>query len=373
MAATTFLSLTLPNPTFKTLNIPTYPSSSTFLLHQRTGRKSYVASPNQAQPINVDYLEQEFGGHGVKFQSLEEDSCCVAKIKMSNGSSATFLLPHGLITSYKAKMWHGGTVELIQTSVDDGGRGGDDGGAVIQGGVSLAVELVVSGFGGFGLGLTDWVVADVRGDPTDCIEVELVCTSTSNQMVDARYIMSMEKDMLSSELKLENLNRSSSIRITGSILTHLTVSTPEATTACGLDGSNFVSRPMLRSRFSIVPPEIGDERDIFGNRTYPGVVSKEEEEEGEEIDSQKVLTDEMCRVYTCAARNFTLLDRGRRNSVVVGREGFDELYIYSPGSIHESYGKYSYIAVGQSALVNPVLLGPGQQWSGKQHLHNPNL
>ncbi|CAN1245719.1 Protein NDH-DEPENDENT CYCLIC ELECTRON FLOW 5 [Linum grandiflorum] len=177
-------------------------------------------------------------------------------------------------------------------------------------------------------------------------------------MVDARYIMSMEKDMLSSELKLENLNRSSSIRITGSILTHLTVSTPEATTACGLDGSNFVSRPMLRSRFSIVPPEIGDERDIFGNRTYPGV---------------KVLTDEMCRVYTCAARNFTLLDRGRRNSVVVGREGFDELYIYSPGSIHESYGKYSYIAVGQSALVNPVLLGPGQQWSGKQHLHNPNL
>lgn len=65
--------------------------------------------------------------------------------------------------------------------------------------------------------------------------------------------------------------------------------------------------------------------------------------------------------------------QGRRNSVAVLRNGFDEMYMFSPGSSHEMYGMYSYVCVGQSALLKPVILSPGQVWMGEQHLHNPNL
>lgn len=58
---------------------------------------------------------------------------------------------------------------------------------------------------------------------------------------------------------------------------------------------------------------------------------------------------------------------------MVGSKGFEELYMYSPGSSHESYGKYAYICVGQSAVLKPIRLGPERLWRGEQHLHNPNL
>lgn len=67
------------------------------------------------------------------------------------------------------------------------------------------------------------------------------------------------------------------------------------------------------------------------------------------------------------------VEQGRRNSVVAGRKGFDELYLFSPGSSHEFYSKYSYICVGASAMLKPIMLRPGDVWKGGQQLHNPNL
>ena len=51
------------------------------------------------------------------------------------------MLPSSLITSYKTPMWHGGTVELLHTSVSKG----ENGGAVIQAGVSLAFDCCSDG------------------------------------------------------------------------------------------------------------------------------------------------------------------------------------------------------------------------------------
>ncbi|CAL1356506.1 unnamed protein product [Linum trigynum] len=392
MAFTSLLSLNPTNPissTFRNFSSsypaslsPSHLLSSTF--NRRELQPSSVASQStsQFQPINVDYLEQEFSGHGVSFQTLEE-TCCVGKMRLNNGSTATFLLPSGLITSYKAKMWHGGTMELLQTSVGSSSstsRGEEDG-ALIQGGVSLAFNFNSHGCETSWSPRT-WAISDVRGDSGDSIEVELVSTGGAvEQMVEIRYTITMSDDMLSSELSVSNLNPSSPIMMKGSILSHLTVSTPEATSACGLEGSNFFPRPMFMSDFAIVPPpppsQLGQKSgNLWGRRgRNQNVVAREEEEgmEGEESDSHKKLTEQMCRVYTNAPRNFTLIDRGRRNSVVIGREGFNEMYMYSPGSSHESYGMYSYICVGQSAMLNPLALAPGQVWRGCQHLHNPNL
>jgi hypothetical protein len=69
------------------------------------------------QPINVDYLEGEFSGHGVTFEGEGFGDSCVAKMGLENGNTAILMLPSGLITSYKTPMWHGGTVELLHTSV----------------------------------------------------------------------------------------------------------------------------------------------------------------------------------------------------------------------------------------------------------------
>lgn len=67
------------------------------------------------------------------------------------------------------------------------------------------------------------------------------------------------------------------------------------------------------------------------------------------------------------------LQQGKRNSVDVGRKGFEELYMYSPGSAHEWYGEYCYVCVGQAAMLKPIRLGPGGVWRGEQQLHNPNI
>lgn len=57
----------------------------------------------------------------------------------------------------------------------------------------------------------------------------------------------------------------------------------------------------------------------------------------------------------------------------VGRNGFDEMYLFSPGSEVEIYSKYSCICVGQAAILKPIILSPEDVWRGGQYIHNPNL
>lgn len=77
--------------------------------------------------------------------------------------------------------------------------------------------------------------------------------------------------------------------------------------------------------------------------------------------------------FFCLLCFFLLAKQGRRNSVVIGRDGFKEMYMFSPGSTYEWYGKYAYICIGQSALLEPIILAPKGEWIGGQHLHNPNM
>lgn len=113
-------------------------------------------------PANVDYLEREFSGHGVTFEGLGDSY--VVKMGLENGSLARLMLPSSLITSYKAPMWHGGTLELLHTTVTK-----EDSGAVIQGGVSLALECESDG--GISWTPSSWILQDVRGDAEQLIQV----------------------------------------------------------------------------------------------------------------------------------------------------------------------------------------------------------
>lgn len=128
-------------------------------------------------PINVDYLEEEFCGHGVTFEGIGDS--CVAKLSHDNGSTATLVLPSGLVTSYKAPMWHGEKVEILQTFVSEG----EDGEPLIQGGLSL--EFVLEGEDGVSWSPSDWALSDIRGNSQETIQVPhcLFTLSISNMFI----------------------------------------------------------------------------------------------------------------------------------------------------------------------------------------------
>lgn len=114
------------------------------------------------QPINVDYLEEEFNGqgHGVTFEGIGDE--CLAKLRLENGGSAILMFPSGLITSYKSPMWHGGSLELLHSSVSED-KNGD---VVVQGGVSVALD-----YGTHRLEDVSWDLHNVEGNPRESIQV----------------------------------------------------------------------------------------------------------------------------------------------------------------------------------------------------------
>ncbi|KAF9609957.1 hypothetical protein IFM89_019513 [Coptis chinensis] len=67
--------------------------------------------------------------HGVSFTEIGDS--CVVSMRLDNGSVASLMLTSGLITAYKAHMWHGSTLEVLHTIVSEG----EGGAAVIQGGM----------------------------------------------------------------------------------------------------------------------------------------------------------------------------------------------------------------------------------------------
>ncbi|KAL0897196.1 hypothetical protein Bca101_081157 [Brassica carinata] len=276
---------------------------------------------------------------------------CVAKLKLDNGSSANVMLTRGVVTSYKVKVWHGGKVELLHTWVEQEQE------VVIRGGVSSAFSSSDSDESD---DINEWTLHGITGDSNDCVQVELRRSDKKIKEIEMKQIITLRGDTLSIELFVTNKGVSP-VSIKGcSLVSYLTVSTPEATYAVGLEGSDFVEKTPFLPRFGLVQGE------------------EEEEEEGkyglsgEEESNYKQLREEMSRIYTLAPNSFTIIDRGRRNSVVVGREGFEEVYMYSPGSKLESYTKSAYVCIGPSSLLNPISLDPGCVWRGVLHIHNPN-
>ncbi|XP_062214596.1 protein NDH-DEPENDENT CYCLIC ELECTRON FLOW 5-like [Phragmites australis] len=329
-------------------------------------------------PINVEYLSAEFAGHGVSFEAV--GISCAVKMALRNGSVAHLLLPSGLVTSYKPAMWHGSVTEVLHTSV----AAGHGGRAVIRGGVS--VDLHCAGGDGGWSPSGAWSLRDVRGNPTTSIEIELA-SAAPGDAAEARCVVTLHPEALATELSATNNAASSSpMALSCTVSNHLRVSTPDATYALGLQGSDYRSVEPALSEFSIIPPDYGAARQSaagkarhrLSNKGFDMVLSGGQahgaagEPDGEEDDDYKHMTEEMCRVYSHAPREFTIIDRGRRNSICLHRRGFEELYVFSPGSQYQWYGKYAYVVVGP-AMLEPVVLRPGDKWQGAQYLRNPNL
>ncbi|KAK3149351.1 hypothetical protein QOZ80_3AG0216180 [Eleusine coracana subsp. coracana] len=324
-------------------------------------------------PVNVEYLAAEFAGHGLSFEPV--GGSCAVKMALANGSVAHVLLPSGLVTSYKPAMWHGTVTEALHTIVGEGPGGR----AVVRGGASVDLRLA-GGWSPSGA----WSLRDVRGNPTTSIQIELAASAPGNAC-EARCVVTLHAEALATEITATNC-AASAVALSCGVSNHLRVSTPDATYALGLQGSDYRTVEPALSEFSIVPPdyraaaaERKATRHRWANRGFDMVLSGDprgrgaaDEPDGEEDDDYKHLTEEMCRVYSQAPREFTILDRGRRNSICLQRRGFEELYVFSPGSKYEWYGKFAFVVAGP-AMLEPVVLRPGETWKGAQYLRNPNL
>ncbi|CAA3013876.1 NDH-DEPENDENT CYCLIC ELECTRON FLOW 5 [Olea europaea subsp. europaea] len=288
---------------------------------QKFSRKRDLALQTVASfsfpPIDVDCLASEFCIDGVTFSGISDS--CVIRMALENGSMANVMLPSGLITSFKVPMWHGGTMELLHTTVSEG----ENSGAVIRGGISLAFNCQ-NDRGSWSPNI--WALHQVKGTPQESIQVELISRNSEGN-VEVRHVINLQQNVLISEILVSNAS-ASALRLMGSLISHLTVSTPEATYAVGLEGSDFFRRPPVLANFSIIPPDFGNRNDQVSEKLWGHIALNklilrqntdddlkstrrniEEERKGEEKDNQKHLTDKMSRIYTSAPRNFTVIDR----------------------------------------------------------------
>ncbi|KAJ1704180.1 hypothetical protein LUZ63_003959 [Rhynchospora breviuscula] len=322
----------------------------------------------QPLPLNLDYLKREFAGPGVVFEPIPAGHGCSVRLTMDNGSIANVTMPGGMITSYQPQMWHGANMEVLQTMVSRS----DDGITKLQGGVSVNFQCSSDDTDVWAL--RGWVLRGVKGKPDKSIQIEFFSSSPLDGS-EARYAVTLCPNLISTELSITN-NSSSPLHITGCILNHLKASTPDATYLFGMQRASYYTCGPVMSELGIVPPATSKMGTAWAQKGLDGLFGKRKDEDrGEEREdrSESVhLTDETYRFYQNPPREFTVVDRGRRNSIMIGKNGFDKLYVMSPGSNHDWYGRYAYVCVGP-AVTQPVTLNPGDVWNGSQYLYNPNM
>lgn len=148
------------------------------------------------------------------------------------------------------------------------------------------------------------------------MQVELISRSEQGH-VEVKNVITLEQDLLNSEILVSN-STTSSVRLVGSTVCHLAVSTPDAAYAVGLEASDYFDRKPFQGDFSIIPPELKRDPNKFWafSKLFPkwdGDVNVEDdtegELEGEEDDNYKHLTEKLSRIYTSAPRSLTIIDR----------------------------------------------------------------
>lgn len=65
--------------------------------------------------------------------------------------------------------------------------------------------------------------------------------------------------------------------------------------------------------------------------------------------------------------------QGRGLAFRVTRVGYEDIYLSSPGSLSEKYGKDYFICTGPASMLVPVVVNPGEGWRAAQVIEHDNL
>ncbi|XP_058105867.1 photosynthetic NDH subunit of subcomplex B 2, chloroplastic [Magnolia sinica] len=326
-------------------------------------------------------LEEKFGRKGIRFTESGN-----VDLTVRNGSSLSLRIADGLVTSYKPKVyWKDEGFEEILYTV----AGGSDSGNPTKGGVGLVLNNVSeSGSGGSACCTSEWVVKDVDSDAIDALQVELSSTNGDGTL-EIRYIISLFALSMATAVIVKNDGRKA-IKLSSAILTHFKFKSRRGSAIQGLKGCSYCTHPPLSSSFGIMSPadamvmespswfSLGSASNGKGSENKLGSWTVED-------NIYTMMKGKLSRVYTAPPNErlkriyrtppskYETIDQGSGLGFRVIRMGYDDIYLASPGSFSQKYGKDYFICTGPASMLVPLVLNPGEEWRGAQVIEHDNL
>uniref|UniRef100_A0A0F7GZL7 Photosynthetic NDH subcomplex B 2 n=1 Tax=Francoa sonchifolia TaxID=23250 RepID=A0A0F7GZL7_9ROSI len=339
--------------------------------------KSLSASPSAPTISIPEILEDKFGRKGIKF--LESNNIPTVELTVRNGSSLKLQIPNAHVTSYKPKVyWKDDGFEEVLYTLPNARTDS----TIAKGGIGLVInDASESGSKGSLLSASEWTVKDVDSDAIDALQVELGCTSGT---LDITYVISLYPLSMATAVIVKN-NGKKAVTLNSAILSHFIFQKREGTAIQGLEGCSYCTHPPLSSPFEILSPSEAIKAED------PGLFSFGYEPENKpgiwtpQVVPITILKHRLSRVYASPPTErpkpfyntppskYETLDQGRKLFFRVIRIGYEDIYVSSPGSFSEKYGKDYFICTGPASMLVPVVINPGEDWRGAQVIEHDNL
>ncbi|KAK4852403.1 hypothetical protein QYF36_023715 [Acer negundo] len=336
---------------------------------------SLTSSPPSTLSL-PENLEEKFGRKGIKF--LESNNIPEVELTVRNGSSVRLRIPDAHVTSYKPKVqWtDDGFHELLCTvpaaGADDSSRS--------RGGIGLVInDASESASKGSLISASQWTVKDVDSDAIDALQVELSCSSGA---LDITYVVSLYPLSMATAVIVKNTGRKA-ISLTSAILSHLRFKKRGGAGIHGLQGCSYCRHPPPPSPFELLSPSEAMKTESSGWFSSDPV-EKTGSWSVQDVPFT-VLNDKLSRVYAAppAERSkafyrtppskYEAMDQGRELFFRMIRMGFEDIYLGSPGSFSDKYGKEYFICTGPASMLVPVVVQPDEKWKGAQVIEHDNL
>ncbi|XP_072987284.1 photosynthetic NDH subunit of subcomplex B 2, chloroplastic [Typha latifolia] len=371
------LPLRLPNPK---PNFPIRASSSTSTTSPSTTTPTTTTTTTVTTQSPPQSLEERFGRKGIKFS--ESGDVPAVELSVRNGSSLRLRIPDGLITSYKPKVqWkEDGFKEVVHTIPASSDP------ASLKGGIGLILNDVSKlDTNGSLWSASDWAVKDADSDSFDAVQVELSCTNGDGSL-DITYVVSLYPLSMANAVIVKNVG-AEAVKLTSGILSHIKFDSRRGSAIQGLRGCSYCAHPPLSSSFGILSPAEAMQPDPPGWFSFLGSDNKDNKKDSwtVEDDLYTILRGKTSRVYAAPPSErlkrifstppskYTTIDQGSGLGFRVIRMGYDDIYLGSPGSSFEKFGKEYFICTGPASMLVPLVLNPGDEWRGAQVIEHDNL
>uniref|UniRef100_A0A803Q3S9 Uncharacterized protein n=1 Tax=Cannabis sativa TaxID=3483 RepID=A0A803Q3S9_CANSA len=338
-------------------------------------------------------LNEKFSRKGIKFTE-NDNKIPVVELTVRNGSSVSLQIPEAHVTSYKPKVyWKDDGFEEVLYTHTTPTKKTKGGIALILNDVSNPPPLnkptnVSTRFSTTPkaapatsslLANSQWSVKNVDSDAIDALQVEL---SSSSGSLDITYVVTLYPLSLATAVIVKN-NGPKPITMTNAILSHFKFKKRNKAAIQGLRTCSYSTHPPLSSPFELLSPaeamKPDDSSDWFSEPDpKPGVWTQQDV-------PFTILKNRLSRVYAAHPEErkkvfyntppskYEILDQGKELFYRIIRMGFEDIYVSSPGSFHEKYGKEYFACTGPASILVPVIVKPGEDWRGAQVIEHDNL
>ncbi|KAL1212114.1 Photosynthetic NDH subunit of subcomplex B 2 [Cardamine amara subsp. amara] len=226
----------------------------------------------------------------------------------------------------------------------------------------------------------DWSVKDTDSDAIDALQIELSCTAG---FLDITYIVSIYPVSMATALVVKNNGRKP-VTLKPGIMSYLRFKKRSGAGIQGLKGCCYCPNPPLTSPFELLSPSEAMKADSSG---WFG--SEEGEKPGIWTVEDSVITllekkmsrvygappaERLKAVYNTPPSKYETIDQGRGLFFRMIRIGFEDMYVGSPGSMWDQYGKQHYfVCTGPMSMLVPVELAANETWRGAMVIEHDNL